>query len=132
MLDFISKLITEYEEILVMVGVISGVVFVVSLLAMPFLLGKIPVNYFTPSHQCKCDCNFVVATIKNFVGLVLLLAGIIMLVTPGQGIISILLGLFLMEFPGKRKLELKLISNNTTFQAINWLRNKAGAPPLER
>jgi hypothetical protein len=38
----------------------------------------------------------------------LLLAGIIMLVTPGQGIISIVLGLFLMEFPGKRKLELKV------------------------
>ncbi|CAC9566570.1 hypothetical protein BPUTSESOX_1003 [uncultured Gammaproteobacteria bacterium] len=132
MLDFINKLIIEYEEMLLIVGIISGIVFVVSLLAMPFLLGKIPVDYFSQSNQCKRDCNFVVATIKNLVGLVLLLAGIIMLVTPGQGIISILLGLFLMEFPGKRKLELKLISNDTTFQAINWLRNKAGAPPLER
>jgi uncharacterized Tic20 family protein len=114
------------------VGIISGVVFVVSLLTMPFLLGKIPVDYFAQSHQCKNDCNFFVATVKNVIGLVLLLAGIIMLVTPGQGIISILLGLFLMEFPSKRKLELKLISNDTTFQAINWLRSKAGEPPLER
>jgi uncharacterized Tic20 family protein len=132
MLDFINKLITEYEDILVMTGIISGIVFVVSLVATPFLLGKIPVDYFTQSHQCKNNCNFVVATIKNLIGLVLLLAGIIMLVTPGQGIISILLGLFLMEFPGKRKLELKLIGNDATFQAINWLRSKAGVPPLER
>jgi hypothetical protein len=49
---------------------------------------------------------------------VLLIAGIIMLVTPGQGIISILLGLFLMEFPGKRKLELKLINHEPTFKHL--------------
>ncbi len=55
-----------------------------------------------------------------------------MLVTPGQGIITIFLGLFLMEFPGKRKLELKFIKHNPTFKALNWLRNKAGKSPFTR
>jgi hypothetical protein len=89
MLDFINSIFSEYRDILVMIGIISGLVSVVSLVATPFLLGKIPVDYFTQRHQCKNDCHFVVTTIKNLIGLVLLLAGIIMLVTPGQGIISI-------------------------------------------
>jgi hypothetical protein len=36
-----------------MIGIISGLVSVVSLVATPFLLGKIPVDYFTQRHQCK-------------------------------------------------------------------------------
>jgi high-affinity Fe2+/Pb2+ permease len=46
MLDFINSVFAEYEDLLITVGVISAVVFVVSLLAMPFLLSKIPVDYF--------------------------------------------------------------------------------------
>jgi UPF0716 family protein affecting phage T7 exclusion len=65
-------------------------------------------------------------------GFVLLIAGIIMLITPGQGVISIVLGLFLMEFPGKRNLELKLINNDATFKTLNWLRSKAGKLPFQR
>lgn len=132
MLDFINNLLAEYQYVLAVIGIISAVVFVVSLLAMPFLLGKIPVDYFAQSNNCNNGCNFFIVVIKNLVGLILLLAGIIMLVTPGQGIVSILLGLFLMKFPGKRQLELKLISNDATFKALNWLRNKVGKPPFER
>jgi hypothetical protein len=60
------------------------------------------------------------------------LAGIIMLVTPGQGVISIILGIFLMEFPGKRQLEIKFINHNPTFKTLNWLRDKAGKTPFIR
>jgi hypothetical protein len=132
MLDFISQLSKDYSEYFIQVGVISAIVFVVSLLLTPFLLGKMPVDYFTFKNQYKNNRNFLITTVKNLAGIVLLLAGVIMLVTPGQGVISILLGLFLMEFPGKRKLELKLINNNATFKTLNWLRNKAGQPPFQR
>lgn len=132
MLEFISNLLAEYEKILIIIGIVSAIVLVVSLLTMPWLLGKIPVNYFSDNNQCLNKCNFFITMIKNFIGLILLLTGIVMLITPGQGIISILLGLFLMQFPGKRQLELMLINNNITFQTINWLRSKAGKPPLKR
>lgn len=119
-----------------MVGVISAVVFVVSLVLMPWILGKIPIDYFTSSKQRKVEINnawqLLIVVIKTLLGFVLLIAGMIMLVTPGQGIVAILLGLFLMEFPGKRQLELKLIHNETTFKTLNWLRNKAGKLPFER
>ena len=136
MLDFITQATANYHQYFVWVGIVSFVVFVASLLLTPILLGKIPQDYFIHTNQHKVEINhlghLIIVVIRSLVGFVLLIAGIIMLVTPGQGIISILLGLFLMEFPGKRKLELKLINHEPTFKALNWLRGKANKDPFER
>ncbi len=136
MLDFITQATADYQHYFIWVGVVSFIVFVVSLLLTPFLLGKIPQDYFIHTNQHKVEIkhpgHLVVVIIRTLIGFVLLVAGIIMLVTPGQGVISILIGLFLMEFPGKRKLELKLINHEPTFKALNWLRSKANKPPFDR
>ncbi|BBB23565.1 conserved hypothetical protein [Isorropodon fossajaponicum endosymbiont JTNG4] len=136
MLDDIMALLSQFEDVLMMIGIVSGVVFVISLLLMPYLLGLIPSNYFlkNPEKQLKINKPFglIKLILKTLIGFILLVAGIIMLVTPGQGLISILLGLFLMEFPGKRQLELKLINHQPTFKTLNWLRSKANKPPFKR
>lgn len=136
MLDFITQATANYQHYFVWVGTISFVVFVVSLLLTPFLLGKIPQDYFVHTNQHKVEIkhpgHLIVVIVRTLIGFVLLIAGIIMLVTPGQGVISILLGLFLMEFPGKRKLELKLINHEPTFKALSWLRAKANKAPFDR
>lgn len=136
MIDFIKNLLIEYEDIMIMLGIISALIFIVSLLMMPWLLGKVPVDYFAPNKPHKIEIKnawqLILLIIKNLFGFTLLLAGIIMLITPGQGIVSILLGLFLMEFPGRRTLEFKLINNETTFKTLNWLRSKTNKPPFER
>ena len=136
MLDFITQATADYHQYFVWMGIVSFVVFVASLLLTPLLLGKIPQDYFVHTNQHKVEIkhlgHLIVVISRTMVGFVLLIAGIIMLVTPGQGIISIFLGLFLMEFPGKRKLELKLINHEPTFKALNWLRSKAGKGPFER
>jgi len=136
MLDFITQATADYHQYFVWMGIVSFVVFVISLLLTPFLLGKIPQDYFVHTNQQKVEIkhlgHLIIVIGRTIVGFVLLIAGIIMLVTPGQGIISILLGLFLMEFPGKRKLELKLINHEPTFKALNWIRGKANKDPFER
>ncbi|SMM99052.1 hypothetical protein SPONL_335 [uncultured Candidatus Thioglobus sp.] len=126
------ELLTQYQDLLIITSIISVIVFVLSIALTPWLLGKIPADYFVASHSHKSKDNFIVKILKNTFGALLLLAGIIMLVTPGQGIISILLGLFLMDFPQKRQLELKLINHNPTFKTLNWLRQKFNHPPLKR
>ncbi len=70
--------------------------------------------------------------IKNIVGLVLVLIGIAMAVPgiPGPGLLTILFGIALLDFPGKRKLEYKLVSRPKVLGAINHLRQKFGKPPL--
>ncbi len=59
------------------------------------------------------------------------LTGVAMLVLPGQGILAILLGLMMLEFPGKRGMELWLMRRHRIAQAMNWIRAKAGRSPLE-
>lgn len=135
MLDIFLQYFKQYENILALVGLISVLVFVITLLLTPYLLGLIPADYFARAYQastCSTGFNFVKTSVKSLLGLVLLIGGIIMLFTPGQGVVSILLGLFLLKFPGKRKLELKLIQHNPTFNALNWLRGKAGKSPFLR
>ncbi len=136
MLDSITDLIAQYEDILVLFSIISAVIFIITLLLTPYLLGLIHSDYFTKANPHKLEIehigHVIVVIIRSAIGLVLFVAGVIMLVTPGQGVVSILLGLFLMEFPGKRRLELRLINHNPTFKTLNWLRAKAKKPPFKR
>lgn len=74
--------------------------------------------------------RWAVLVLKNILGLVFLLAGIAMLVLPGQGLLTILVGISLMNFPKKRLLEAKLIGQPLIFSGINRLRARFGKPPL--
>jgi hypothetical protein len=74
--------------------------------------------------------RFAVRGIKNVLGLLFVIAGVAMLVLPGQGALTILVGVCLLDFPGKRRLELKIVRQRPVLRAVNWIRIKAGRPPL--
>jgi hypothetical protein len=57
-------------------------------------------------------------------------AGIAMLVLPGQGLLTILIGFLMLDFPGKYRVEKWLVSRRRLLGAINWLRRRAGRVPL--
>ena len=69
--------------------------------------------------------------LKNLLAIVLILLGLIMLVTPGQGLITVLAGLALLDVPGKRPAERWIISRPPLLGAINKLRAKWKRAPLE-
>ena len=54
-----------------------------------------------------------------------------MLFTPGQGILMILLALSVASFPGKDRLERRLIAFPGVLATLNMIRIKGGKPPLE-
>ena len=115
----------------------SLVTFVGSLALMPVLLARIRADYFVRSRQSDVTwmgrhpvIRISTRVIKNVVGGVLLLAGLAMMVLPGQGIITVLVALTLLDFPGKRHLELRIIGQRQVQQAVNWIRARAGQPPL--
>ena len=63
-------------------------------------------------------------------GWLLIITGAILLILPGQGLITLIAGLILINFPGKRKVERKLVSNSKVLHVINWLRSKRNKEPL--
>jgi hypothetical protein len=69
---------------------------------------------------------------KNIIGLFLIIGGLLMLVLPGQGLLTIVTGLLLINYPGKYRLEQKLVGKPSIFRALNWIRIKANKPPLKR
>jgi drug/metabolite transporter (DMT)-like permease len=69
--------------------------------------------------------------LKNLLGIIFILAGVAMLILPGQGILTILLGIMLMNFPGKHTLERRIVQQPAVLRAINWMRTKANHPELK-
>jgi len=67
---------------------------------------------------------------KNLLGVLLVIAGLAMLVMPGQGLLTIVAGVLLIDFPGKYCLERWLVTRKTVWRSINWLRKRAGRKPL--
>lgn len=115
---------------------ISGLMFVGTLMVIPFLIVRIPDDYFVsrplrdwPSRHPAWHLFLVVS--KNILGAGLVLVGIAMLVLPGQGLLTILVGMMLLDFPGKRRWEAWLIRVKPVREAANWIRKKYGRPELK-
>ncbi len=143
MLDFTSALweqLAAYEDLWVWIGIASAVLFFGTLLALPWLAALIPVDYFAHAREPIAQplrlhpvLRILVHTVRNVLGLILILAGTLMLFLPGQGLLTILLGILVMHFPGKYRLEQWLVQQPGILTALNWLRAKrkvaALAPP---
>ena len=69
--------------------------------------------------------------LRNCIGLVFLAAGIVMLVLPGQGIITILIGISFMDFPKKHHLVDYLVRRQKVIRFLNWIRKKEKKPAFE-
>jgi hypothetical protein len=122
------------------VAIASAALFVLSAAGVPWFVARVPTDYFSrreleQMHIAPAPRSLwrvVGRVLKNLLGLVLVLAGIAMVFLPGQGLLTIFVGLLLLEFPGKRRLERRLIGWGPIYRAINGLRRRAGRPPLER
>ena len=123
----------------VLVGVLLFLVtFAVSLAIVSFILVNIPSDYFRKDRPRELwsdrhpAVRFLGVFVKNLLGVVLVVLGILMSVpgVPGQGILTILLGIMLLDFPGKRELEHRLVSRPRVLKAINKLRHRFGKDEL--
>jgi hypothetical protein len=74
--------------------------------------------------------NLMINIMKIMVGLFLLICGLVMLVLPGQGLLTMLMGLSLMPFPGKNKLEQTIVARKSVRYSLNWIRKKANKKPF--
>jgi hypothetical protein len=74
--------------------------------------------------------RLIVKILKTFLGLVLLIAGIAMLILPGQGLLTIAVAISFLEFPGKRKLLSAIVRRGGVMNTLNTIRRKAGKEPL--
>lgn len=118
-------------------GLFSVITFIASLLIIPVIVSRIPDDYFVNRERYRSQFKrlhpvayIALLIVKNLFGGLIVLSGIAMLVLPGQGILTVLIGISLMNFPGKYTLERRLVSQPRVFKAINWIRKRAGKHKL--
>lgn len=68
---------------------------------------------------------------KNLAGLGLIVVGVVLLVVPGPGILTMLIGIVCVDFPGKFRLESWMVGRPAVFHTLNRLRNAAGRQPFD-
>jgi hypothetical protein len=116
---------------------VSIVLLVASLWIGRYYLISIPPDYFVKQHKplenwrsARPVLWWTVMIGKNLLGVLFIAAGLIMFVTPGQGILTLLMGLALTNFPGKQRLERMIIERPTVLKLVNTMRARAAKPPL--
>lgn len=114
-------------------GLFSLFTFVGSLIAVPWLIGRLPADYFITHwqeveqrHQQHPLLALMTIVLRNLLGLLLLFAGFAMLFLPGQGLLTMLIGLCMMDFPGKRNLLDFVVGKSSVQRGLNWIRGKRG------
>ena len=102
-------------------------------MATPWLLAKLPVNYFSNPQLSvnRTPTQRLISVVKTLLGLIMVIVGFVMMVTPGPGLVFVVLGLALCEFPGKHRLMTSLVRRPSVFASLNWLRKKAKKPPFQ-
>jgi hypothetical protein len=123
---------------LAVAGIVLGVTSAfVSLLAVGFVLARLPPDYFVnPNARLPIDRHPVLKVIlcvgRNLFGYFLIVLGAILSLpgVPGQGLLTILIGVLLIDFPGKFRAERWLLTRRGVLATVNRLRAKVGRPPL--
>lgn len=123
------------DALIVKLTIASLVMFVGTLTVIPIVVSRMSADYFMPVRDdSRADrhpfARLSGLVMKNVLGLVLVLMGIVMIFIPGQGLLTILFGVVLLDFPGKRNFELWLVKKKPVQNSINWIRRKAKKEPL--
>jgi archaellum biogenesis protein FlaJ (TadC family) len=139
MLDFLADFFSGLTWRTVLLGVLIFVVtFFLNLGIVSFILVKLPKDHFKHDQSKRVTGSSATVRLlkvigKNVAGWLLIALGIVLSLpgVPGQGLLTVLLGLMLVDFPGKHRLEQKLLSRPAIINSINGLRGRFGKPALE-
>ena len=117
--------------------IVIVLLYLAAMALVPWLIRRLPSDYFSKEERENClfkgDSLLIKSTfilLKNIVGGILVLSGIAMLFLPGQGILTIVAGIFLMDFPYKYKIEKWIIRQPVVLKVFNKMREKADKAPF--
>ena len=124
---------------LVLIGLlVSALMSVGGMVVVGVLLVRLPANYFSRSRprdfwiHSHPLIRWTGLVVKNLLGALAVVVGGILTMPgiPGPGLLMILIGVMLLDFPGKREWERRLVSHPRILGTINRLRTRYRKPPL--
>ena len=134
----ITGWINDHQQAIQLLSSLYILFFVLTIFALVFVVITLPKSYFTRDYRQSASRSKshplfwqTLGLCKNLLGFLLILVGVALLVLPGQGALTILVGLTMVNFPGKYRLERKLISQPAINKTLNSIRKLAKRPLLE-
>ena len=132
-----NEWIQANDTLLWWLAALSAMTFLATLIAVPMLVVRLPSDYFSYRKRRRAPwadrhpaVRFTLLVAKNALGGVFVVCGITMLLLPGQGILTILIGVVLLDFPGKYRLQRRVVGHGPVLRSINWLRRRRGREPI--
>ena len=126
------------QQLLQLLGSLSLLLLALTLVALAFVVITLPADYFTRDHRAPASLTHAhplpwrtLSVLKNLVGILFILIGLALLVLPGQGALTILIGLTMTNFPGKYRLERRMMRQPAIHKTLNKIRTIAKKPPLK-
>ena len=136
-ISWMAEWIQIHEALFWWVGVLSLIMFAGSLGALALMVVKLPAEHFVREYERRPiipiknpAARICYQVVKNGVGIFFIAAGLVMLVLPGQGLIALVLGISLTDFPGRHGLVRAIVRRKKVLRSMNWLRKKFDRPPL--
>ncbi|MCF6335232.1 MAG: PGPGW domain-containing protein [Spirochaetales bacterium] len=132
MIDSLERISAEYWWL----SIIPVISVLIPVVLVPLIVVNLPVDYFVRNEKREkykksgFPLSYILYGLKTLSGFLIVCMGIVLLFIPGQGLLTIFTGLVIMDFPGKRKLELILFQRKSVRKAINWIRGRWGKEKL--
>jgi hypothetical protein len=137
-LDLYRRLLGHGTPGLVATALVAlGLTIVMTALAVAAVVWMPPDHFSRPRGQDSAArrhpvARWTILVLKNLLGVAIVPLGILMALpgVPGPGLVFILIGLSLLDFPGKRRLERRLLATPAVLRFLNRVRLRFRRPPL--
>jgi ABC-type spermidine/putrescine transport system permease subunit II len=123
-----ESMLSLSRSVEVALAVASVAMFVATIIAIPIFLVRVPGEYFARPRRAR---SLPIRILRTVCGLALVALGGAMLVLPGQGVMTILVGLGVLDLPINHRIVLKILCRPKVHEAIDDLRRKHGKEPLQ-
>ena len=128
----------DHKTLLYWLSGASAVLLIASIFIIPAVVARVSPDYFAHDERPQRSwinlpppVRVIIHIGKNLLGAILMITGLAMLALPGPGLITLLVGFALLDFPGKYRFERWLVARPAIHRPINWLRKRSRRPPLE-
>ena len=132
-----KKMLQEYSAAIGWITTLSIAMLAISTILVPWIMLRLPVDFVTtdrrPASPFTSEHPFirwVIIIARNLLSTILFVAGLAMLIRPGQGLLTLAMAIVLADFPQKYRLQKWLLGRKPVTKSINWLRKKGNVPPL--
>ncbi|WP_241972527.1 hypothetical protein [Aliidiomarina haloalkalitolerans] len=132
--DWMMYIYSVFQPYLPLLASTSIVMALASMIIIPWLIVKMPADYFCHHHRERHwnATRVLFYVVRNAFALVLFIAGFIMLILPGQGLLTILIAIIVSDVPGKYLVERWLLAQKSVYRSMNWIRRHYNKEPLKK